>query len=87
MAKYSMKKGGKEVGPAEVYAEPHTMSGKKITTAKDAVTKPGNGVDKVNMSVSGISKGNYSPINKNGEMKIRGTGAATKGTKARGPMA
>jgi hypothetical protein len=87
MAKYSMKKGGKEVGPAKVYAEPHTMSGKKITTAKDAVTKPGNGVDKVNMSVSGISKGNYSPINKNGEMKIRGTGAATKGTKARGPKA
>lgn len=87
MAKYSMKKGGKEVGPAEVYAEPHTMAGKKITTAKDAVTKPGNGVDKVNMSVAGISKGNYDPINKHGEMKIRGTGAATKGTKARGPMA
>jgi hypothetical protein len=87
MAKYSMKKGGKEVGPAEVYAEPHTMAGKKITTAKDAVVKPGNGMDKVNMSVSGISKGNYEPINKHGEMKIRGTGAATKGTKARGPMA
>jgi hypothetical protein len=87
MAKYSMKKGGKEVGPASVYAEPHTMAGKKVTTAKDAVTKPGNGMDKVNMSVSGISKGNYEPINKHGEMKIRGTGAATKGTKARGPMA
>jgi hypothetical protein len=87
MAKYSMKVKGKEIGPAEVYAEPHTMSGKKITTAKDAVTKPGNGVDKVNMSVAGYSKGNYSPINKHGEMKIRGTGAATKGTKARGPMA
>ena len=87
MAKYSMKKGGKEVGPAEVYAEPHTMDGKKMNTAKDAVTKPGNGVDKVNMSVAGISKGNFDPINKHGEMKIRGTGAATKGTKARGPMA
>jgi hypothetical protein len=87
MAKYSMKVKGKEIGPAEVYAEPHTMSGKKITTAKDAVTKPGNGVDQVNMSVAGYSKGNYSPINKHGEMKIRGTGAATKGTKARGPMA
>jgi hypothetical protein len=87
MAKYSMKKGGKEVGPAEVYAEPHTMAGKKITTAKDAVTKPGNGIDQVNMSVAGFSKGNYEPINKHGEMKIRGTGAATKGTKARGPMA
>ena len=87
MAKYSMKQGGKEVGYAEIYAEPHTMDGKKITTAKDAVTKPGNGIDKVNMSVGGYSKGNYEPINKHGEMKIRGTGAATKGTKSRGPMA
>jgi hypothetical protein len=26
-------------------------------------------------------------VNKHGEIKIRGTGAATKGTKARGPMA
>ena len=84
---YSMKKGGKEVGPASVYAEPHTMDGKKMKNAKDAVTKPGNGVDRVNMSVAGITKGNYDPVNKNGEMKIRGTGAATKGTKARGPMA
>ena len=87
MAKYSMKKGGKEVGPAKTYAEPHTMDGKKMTSVKDAVTKPGNGIDKLNMSVAGISKGNYDSINKNGEMKIRGTGAATKGTKARGPMA
>jgi hypothetical protein len=39
------------------------------------------------MSVGGFSKGNYAPDNKHGEMKIRGTGAATKGTKARGPMA
>jgi hypothetical protein len=87
MAKYSMKKNGKEVGSAEVYAEPHTMSGKKMTTAKAAVTKPGNGVDQVNMSVGGYTKDNKSPINKHGEMKIRGTGAATKGTMARGPMA
>ena len=87
MAKYSMKKNGKEVGPAEVYAEPHTMSGKKITTEKSAVTKPGNGVDQVNMSVGGYTKKNDQPINKHGEMKIRGTGAATKGTMARGPMA
>jgi hypothetical protein len=84
---YSMKKGGKEVGPASVYAEPHTMDGKKMKNVKEAVTKPGNGVDKVNMSVAGISKGNYSPINKNGEITMRGAGAATKGTKCRGPMA
>jgi hypothetical protein len=87
MAKYSMKKGGKEVGDAKVYAEPHTMSGKKVTTAKSAVTKPGNGVDQVNMSVGGYTKKNDQPINKHGEMKIRGTGAATKGVMARGPMA
>jgi hypothetical protein len=89
VAKFSKKVMGKEVGNAEVYAKPHTMKGKTMDAKmiKDAVTKPGNGMDKVNMSVAGISKGNYSPINKNGEVKIRGTGAATKGTKARGPMA
>ena len=87
MAKYSMKVKGKEIGPAEVYAEPHTMDGKKITTAKDAVTKPGNGIDQVNMSVGGYTKKINDVVNKHGEMKIRGTGAATKGTKARGPMA
>ena len=87
MAKYSMKKDGKEVGSASVYAEPHTMSGKTMTTARDAVVKPGNGVNEVNMSVSGISKGNYTPTNKNGEITMRGAGAATKGTKCRGPMA
>jgi len=87
MAKYSMKKNGKEIGDAKVYAEPHTMSGKKVTTAKSAVTKPGNGVDSINMSVGKYAKNNDQPINKNGEMKIRGTGAATKGVMARGPMA
>jgi hypothetical protein len=87
MAKYSKKVMGKEVGAAAVYAEPHTMSGKKVTTAKSAVTKSGNGVDSVNMSVGGYTKKNDQPINKHGEMKIRGTGAATKGVMARGPMA
>jgi hypothetical protein len=86
MAKYSMKVKGKEIGPAEVYAEPHTMDGKKITTAKDAVTKPGNGIDKVNMSVGGISKGNYEPENKYGKIQMRGTGAATKGKMSSGKM-
>ena len=87
MAKFSMKKGGKEVGSASIYAKPHTMDGKAMTSAKDSVTKPGNGVDKVNMSVAGISKGNYAPMNKNGEITMRGHGAATKGIKCRGPMA
>jgi hypothetical protein len=88
MAKFSMKKGGKEVGQASVYAKPHTMDGKAMTTAKDSVVKPAkNGMDDLNMSLAGISKGNYSPINKNGEITMRGAGAATKGTKCRGPMA
>lgn len=86
MAKYSMKKGGKEVGPASVYAEPHTMEGKKVATAESAVTKPGNPMDTFNISVGGVSKGNTKPTKTSG-IKIRGTGAATKGTMARGPMA
>ena len=88
MAKYSMKKGGKEIGPASVYAEPHTMKGKKMDTkmAKDVIAKPGNCLDKANISVGGVSKGNYAPEKTDG-IKIRGTGAATKGLKARGPMA
>jgi hypothetical protein len=87
MAKYSMKKGGKEVGSANVYAEPHTMSGKKLSNVESSVTKKGNGVNDVNMSVAGISKGNYAPDNKNGVITMRGGGAATKGIKCRGPMA
>jgi hypothetical protein len=87
MAKFSAKQGGKEVGAASVYAEPHDMAGKAMKSAQEAVTKSGNGLDSLNISVGGISKGNYAPDNKHGEMKIRGTGAATKGTKARGPMA
>lgn len=87
MAKFSKKVMGKEVGDAEVYAEPHDMKGKKMTTAKAAVTKPGNGVDQVNMSVGAYNKNNKSPINKNGGMKQRGSGAATKGFTSRGPMA
>jgi hypothetical protein len=88
MAKYSMKKGGKEVGPASVYAEPHTMTGKKVTAAQLPLQE--NGVrytDNMNMSVGNINRGKYPQVNKNGETKIRGTGAATKGVMARGPMA
>lgn len=86
MAKFSKKLMGKEIGDAKVYATPHTMDGKEMKSTKSAVTKPGNGVDKINMSVAGISKGNYAPEKTDG-IKIRGTGAATKGLKARGPMA
>jgi hypothetical protein len=43
-------------------------------------------MDKMNISVGGVSKGNYAPEKTSG-IKVRGTGAATKGLKARGPMA
>jgi len=87
MAKYSMKRDGKEVGPAEVYAEPHTMSGKKVTVAgaiKD--TSGAKVMDALDISVGGISKNLGKPTKTDG-IKIRGTGAATKGVMARGPMA
>ena len=83
---YSMKKGGKEIGPASVYAEPHTMDGNKMKNVQDAVTKPGNGIDQVKMSVGGFSKSQNDEVKTDG-IKIRGTDAATKGVKARGPMA
>ncbi len=86
MAKYSMKQGGKEVGSAKVYAEPHTMEGKKVKDGMDAVVKAGNCVDKLNMSVGGVSKGNYAPENPYGTGVMRGYGAATKGRKISGKM-
>jgi hypothetical protein len=42
-------------------------------------------IDDLNPSAGSYSKGNYKPIKTTG-IKIRGTGAATKGTMARGPM-
>ena len=85
MAKYSMKKQGKEVGHATTYAQPHTMSGEAVT-ANLKYTPGAKVLDDWNISVGGISKGNYKPEKTDG-IKIRGTGAATKGLKARGPMA
>jgi len=85
MAKYSMKKGGKEVGPASVYAKPHTMTGKSVT-AKAKVEEGKEVINNLNPSAGTVSKGNYKPIKTDG-IKIRGTGAATKGVMARGPMA
>ena len=71
----------KENKPASAYVGRY-----KEGAVKSAITKLGNGVDEINMSVAGVSKGNYKPEKTDG-IKIRGTGAATKGVKARGPMA
>lgn len=87
MAKYSKKVMGKEVGNASVYAEPHTMTGKKVTATKLPLQESGvEYTNKMNMSVGNISTKAY-PATKTSGIKVRGTGAATKGTMARGPMA
>lgn len=90
---YSMKKGGKEIGPASVYAQPHTMDGKKMTKAPQGFgTNPGfppnrSKLENYDVSVGNISKSAGSEPIKTDGIKIRGTGAATKGLMARGPMA
>jgi len=88
MGGYSMKKGGKEVGPASKYAPPHQMSG------KSGVDLSNNGYDGGNrakiedevLSVGPFRTKPY-PEAKTTGIKIRGTGDATKGVMARGPMA
>jgi hypothetical protein len=87
MATFSKKMMGKEVGDAKVYAKPHTMSGKEVK----ASTNPGSGPDHsdantVNMSVGNVNR-RAQPAAKTSGIKVRGTGAATKGLMARGPMA
>jgi len=87
MAKFSMKKDGKEVGPASTYAEPHTMTGGKPSLAPAGYgPSDRQKAQDVHMSVGNISSKDYEPTEKSG-IKIRGTGAATKGVMARGPMA
>ena len=88
MAKFSMKKGGKEVGPASVYAKPHTMSGKAVRAQENPGKLPNvSKADTVDMSVGNISKSAGDEKTKTSGIKMRGTGAATKGVMSRGPMA
>jgi hypothetical protein len=88
MATFSMKKGGKEVGPASVYAQPHDMSGKGTKVQEN----PGKEPNRSRLDTSDISLGQYSksagnePVKTDG-IRMRGTGCATKGVMSRGPMA
>jgi hypothetical protein len=85
---YSMKKMGKEVGSAAVYAKPHTMDGKAMSIASNPGKEPNRSkLDTVDVSIGGISKSAGNEPTKTSGIKIRGTGAATKGLMARGPMA
>jgi len=85
MAKFSKKVMGKEVGNAAVYAAPHTMDGKALKNVEDAVVKKGNQSNEMRPSIGNIFISQ--PETKTSGIKIRGTGAATKGVMARGPMA
>jgi len=88
MATFSKKMGGKEVGDASVYAKPHNMSGRAVAVEPNPGKPPNKSeLDTYNVSLGAISQsaGNQ-PIKTSG-IKIRGTGAATKGLMARGPMA
>jgi|AntAceMinimDraft_17_1070374.scaffolds.fasta_scaffold49546_1 hypothetical protein len=91
MAKYSHKMGGKEVGQAAVYAEPHTMKGKKVTPKLPTMQDPNNvAADKVTgkSAANRVSQGNPADKGvKTSGIKMRGVGAAIKGTMSRGPMA
>jgi hypothetical protein len=74
--------------PASAYAKPHTMSGKAVK----AEVNPGKGpnkssLDQYDVSVGAVSKSAGDEGTKTSGIKIRGTGAATKGVMARGPMA
>ena len=86
MAKYSQKVMGKEVGPASVYAEPHTMTGKKVKIEPAGVGNNKEYMRNANVSVANSHSNDYPGVKTSG-IKMRGTGCATKGLMSRGPMA
>ena len=67
--------------PASAYAKPHSMSGGPMEKPPGRTT-----ADDVAMSVGNLRSKNYSEVKTSG-IKMRGTGAATKGVMSRGPMA
>ena len=74
--------------PASSYAKPHTMSGKGVKVQEN----PGKEPNKSKLDTSDVSLGQYSisagdETTKTTGIKMRGTGAATKGLMCRGPMA
>ena len=71
--------------PAEKYAQPHTMSGDPVT----AESNPGKEPNRSRLDTADISLGQYSKSAgdekvKTDGIKMRGAGAATKGTMCSG---
>jgi hypothetical protein len=93
MATFSKKVMGKEVGDAKVYAKPHDMKGKAMDPKEPSTTKRDPNTlssDQVTPKTGAarVSAGNPNRDDvKTTGIKIRGTGAATKGVMARGPLA
>ena len=74
--------------PASAYAKPHTMSGKTVSVEKNPGKEPNRSkLDTYDVSIGAISKSAGDETIKTDGIKVRGTGAATKGVMARGPMA
>jgi len=74
--------------PASAYAKPHTMSGKAVRMESNPGSMPNRSkADSLDMSIGNISKSAGNEPTKTSGIKVRGTGAATKGLMARGPMA
>jgi hypothetical protein len=85
---YSMKRDGKEVGPASLYAPPHTMDGKAMKISSNPGKNPNRSkLDTYDVSIGAISKSAGNEQVKTTGIKTRGNGCATKGVMARGPMA
>lgn len=73
---------------ASTYAKPHKMSGKSVAIQNNPGEGPNRSkLDQYDVSVGAISKSAGDEKTKTSGIKIRGTGAATKGVMARGPMA
>jgi hypothetical protein len=92
MGKFSQKMMGKEVGSAEVYAEPHTMKGGPVNVKESISRKPdpntlkatdiGCGTPAMRVSTGDPAREDV----KTSGIKTRGNGCATRGVTARGPM-
>jgi hypothetical protein len=85
---YSMKKGGKEIGSAAVYAPPHKMDGTAMKISSNPGKDPNRSkLDTMDISLGRFSKSAGNETTKTSGIKMRGAGCATKGVMSRGPMA
>lgn len=95
MAKFSKKLMGKEVGSGALYATPHTMKG-SVIDERDAQLSVSRPPDPNTLAANQFTCNTPSPRvsfgdpgkdnTKTSGIKMRGVGAATKGTMCRGPM-